>query len=130
MLLQCCKGKLGDRRVVLGDAGIGNDKVEVGDVVVGPQRFDGLGGVGLGGALDLHDDEGAGRPFGKVGERFGRGMVRVAHGGDDGDVRPCEPGRDKTSANAYLLGGQEGGSSGPRRNGLAPIGPGDKVGGV
>lgn len=83
-----------------GDAGVGDDDVEVRDAVGGLQGGDGGVRVGGGFAVEFHDDQSAGGAFGEVGEGAGGGVAGVADGGDDGRVGAEEVGCDEAVADA------------------------------
>lgn len=68
------------------DARVGDHDVDTGNVVRGAQGGDRGGGVGVGGAVDLDDNEGAIGAFWEVGERLAGGVRGVSDGGYDGVV--------------------------------------------
>lgn len=123
-----------DGRVVGCDAGIGDDGVEVGDAVRGLQGGDGGAGVRGGFAVEFHDDQVAAGAGGKVGKGFGRGVVGVANGGDDGRVGAEEVGCDEAVADAYVGRVLEGEWARSRRGRLGDsrtsVAAGDEIGGV
>lgn len=59
VFLDCAEGRGFDGLKVVGDAGVGEDDVEVGDLVGCLEEVDGSEGVGEGFAVDLDGDEGA-----------------------------------------------------------------------
>lgn len=72
--------------VVIGDSvtGIGNDDIQLLDVVLGFQILNGGGSIAFNGAVDFHDDDLAVFAFWKVVKRFGTGAFEITYSSDDG----------------------------------------------
>ena len=60
MVLELGDASRGDGGPVVADTGVGDDDVEVGDVVGGFEGFDGAFGRGFGATFECDDDDGAG----------------------------------------------------------------------
>lgn len=71
----------------LENPGIGNYNVERGDVVDG-ETLDRLGGIGIGGTLNLDEDNLAAFGLGEIIQGLGARGGRVTDGANYGDIRP------------------------------------------
>lgn len=83
------------------DAGLGEDDVDVGNVVLCLEFLDDVVGVGGGGVLKLHDDEAGARGFGEGVNVVDAGMGGVTDAGDDDGVGAGEPFFGNAEADAW-----------------------------
>jgi hypothetical protein len=84
----------------VGDAGIGNDNVQVRNAVSGFENVNGGLGVGIYCAVELYDYDGAVLSFRQGLERFGGGARGVADCGYDGGVWSREVSLGETLADS------------------------------
>lgn len=116
----------GDGAPVVADTGVGDDEVKLVNAL-GLNGLDGCGGVSLALAVNLDNDDLAGRIFGDGGELLRGGVVGITDASNDDSVRAREVDVNKAGTDACALfvsgNGSRADSRGHRRSlpRLAPV---------
>lgn len=101
MFLQGRRVSVGERGKVIADACVSDDKAEGGDSLF-LDRGHSICGVGGRFAVNLHDDELAGRVFVEGGELLRGGIVGIADGGYDNGGGSSEVGFHEAKADTWV----------------------------
>ena len=98
MLLDKRQRHVCNRRIVIRDARVGDDDVQVVEAMLGLKGLDCIAWVGLGFGVDFHNDEIARGVFGEGGEGSGGGMKGIPDASNDGGIGAREVGGDEALA--------------------------------